>query len=107
MAKNKLQDLQEKVKAIEIPEIVKPIDKDEILYARSIIRQMHPLRDLSYSEALPFLSFVFGKIKQKGNVDEEKVDLAQNDQLKEDAPNYIYSVSPSLKRASVKMTKVF
>ena len=79
MAKNKLKDLQEKVKAIEIPEIVKPIDKDEILYARSIIRQMHPLRDLSYSQALPFLSFVYGKIKHNRDVNEEKVDLAQND----------------------------
>lgn len=76
---NKLQELQDKVKAIEIPELVKPIEKDEILYARTIIRQMHPLRDISYSQALPFLSFVYGNIKQNRDVNEEKVNLAQND----------------------------
>ena len=68
-----------------MPEIVKPIEKDEILYARSVIRQMHPLRNLSYSECLPFLSYVYGYINREGKeINEEKINLAQSDQLKED-----------------------
>ncbi len=68
-----------------MPEIVKPIEKDEILYARSVIRQMHPLRNLSYSECLPFLSYVYGYIYREGKeINEEKINLAQSDQLKED-----------------------
>jgi hypothetical protein len=68
-----------------MPEIVKPIEKDEILYARSVIRQMHPLMSRSYSECLPFLSCVFGWFDRDGKeINEEKINLADGDQLKED-----------------------
>jgi hypothetical protein len=45
---------------------------------------MHPLRNLSYSECLPFLSYVYGYINREGKeINEEKINLAQSDQLKE------------------------
>jgi hypothetical protein len=41
------------LKEIEIPEIVKPIEAHEILYARKIIRKMHPLMNVGYSQSIP------------------------------------------------------
>lgn len=89
----------EKVASIEIPEIVKPIDETEIQYARAIIRQMHPLRNVGYDVSVPFLSsllkmFAFLK-PPRASVHEERKNLAQSDQLKEDEEGKSTMMSPS------------
>ena len=83
-------NFRDRVKAIEFPEIVKPIEKDEIQYARSIIRQMHPLRNLSYYDCVPLVAYVYDTVSwatgtaPKPSEREEKISLAGADQLKED-----------------------
>ena len=73
--------------SIEIPEIVKPIDQREIQYARAIIRQMHPLRNVGYSSSVPFLSALMSMLAYfrppREDADEERKNLAQSDQLKD------------------------
>lgn len=73
-----IENISGKVTSFEIPEIVKPIDEQEIMYARSIIRKMHPLRNVGYKNTVPFLSSIqdWFCYWQPAEVNEETLNLA-------------------------------
>jgi len=83
MVTSEIGNIGEKVASIEIPEIVKPIDHTEIQYARAIIREMHPLRNVGYDVSVPFLSSflqILASVKpSRASVINERRSLAQSD----------------------------
>lgn len=69
---------------------VKTLTKREIRYARSVVRRMHPLRNLPVTLALPFLSYFYKEPQ------EEEKNLVKNDDLRNGVDQKIINMATQI-----------